>query len=149
MKHLFYQSTAAEVKQRVLSVKPDSPRQWGKMTAAQALAHCATVMEWAVDDVRPRRMLLGYVFGPLVKRKVLGEGPMARNAPTDTLLVVSDPRDLAAEQQRLCALIDRFCAGGPEKCSKHPHSFFGRLAPGEYAVLMYKHLDHHLRQFQA
>lgn len=149
MKHLFDQSTAAEVKQRVLSVKPDSPRQWGKMTAAQALAHCSNVMEWAVDDVRPRRMPLGYLLGPLVKKKVLGEGPMARNSPTDKVLVVSDPRDLQAEQRRLCALIDRFCDGGPGKCTKHPHSFFGPLAPDEYSVLMYKHLDHHLRQFQA
>jgi hypothetical protein len=29
------------------------------------------------------------------------------------------------------------------------HSFFGRLTPEEWATLMYKHLDHHLRQFGA
>jgi transposase InsO family protein len=41
----------------------------------------------------------------------------------------------------------RFARLGPEGCTKHPHSFFGRLTPQEWAMLMYKHVDHHLRQF--
>jgi Protein of unknown function (DUF1569) len=44
-------------------------------------------------------------------------------------------------------LIDRLAAG-PEACTKHPHSFFGPLTPVEWAALTYRHLDHHLRQFQ-
>jgi len=47
----------------------------------------------------------------------------------------------------LCALIDRFAVGGPQCCTKHPHTFFGQMTPEEWATLMYKHLDHHLRQF--
>jgi LPS sulfotransferase NodH len=47
----------------------------------------------------------------------------------------------------LGALIERFAAAGLAGCTMHPHSFFGRLTPQEWAVLMYKHLDHHLRQF--
>jgi LPS sulfotransferase NodH len=47
----------------------------------------------------------------------------------------------------LRGLIDRFAAAGPQGCTKNPHSFFGRLTPQEWATLMYKHLDHHLRQF--
>jgi hypothetical protein len=62
-------------------------------------------------------------------------------------LVVQDERDLATERLRLLSLIDQFSSAGPQKCTTHPHSFFGRLTPQEWAVLMYKHLDHHLRQF--
>jgi hypothetical protein len=46
-------------------------------------------------------------------------------------------------------LIDRFAAAGPQGCTTHPHAFFGSLTPDEWAILMYKHLDHHLRQFGA
>jgi hypothetical protein len=46
-------------------------------------------------------------------------------------------------------LIDRFAAAGPAGCTAHPHAFFGSLAPDQWAILMYKHLDHHLRQFGA
>jgi hypothetical protein len=62
-------------------------------------------------------------------------------------LVVQDERDLRPERERLLGLIDRFAAAGPAGCTKHPHSFFGRLTPEEWAILTYKHLDHHLRQF--
>nr|ASV46725.1 hypothetical protein [uncultured bacterium] len=62
---------------------------------------------------------------------------------------VADERYLADERRRLCALIDRFAAAGPAGCTTYPHSFFRPLTPQEWAVLMYKHLDHHLRQFGA
>jgi Protein of unknown function (DUF1569) len=148
MKNLFDMATANEMKERIGRLGPESVRQWGKMTAAQATAHCATTMEWAVGDSFPPRMFVGRILGPLVKSKVLkDEAPMGRNAPTAKSLVVSDERDLGKERQRLCTLIDRFTAGGPEGCTKHPHTFFGPLTPDEWARLMYKHLDHHLRQF--
>jgi hypothetical protein len=89
-------------------------------------------------------------MGWMVKPMALGnENPMRRNSPTVKSLVVADERHLETERQRLCGLIDRFVAGGPARCTKHPHSFFGPLKPEEWAELMYKHLDHHLRQFGA
>ena len=148
MKNLFEATTADEVKARTGRLRQDSERQWGKMNAAQAAAHLAASMEMAVGDRLPQQMLLGRVIGGFVKPMVLGnDDPMRRNSPTMPGLVVSDERNLETERARLCALIDRFTAGGPQGCTTHPHSFFGRLNPQEWAILMYKHLDHHLRQF--
>jgi Protein of unknown function (DUF1569) len=150
MKNLYEPATVAAVKDRLAHLRPDSPRLWGKMNVAQAVAHCSLGLEWAVGDSFPPRMFLGRILGWMVKPLALGnEKPMRRNAPTAKTLVVADERDLETERQRLCALIDRFSAGGPAKCTKHPHSFFGRLTPEEWAELMYKHLDHHLHQFGA
>lgn len=132
------------------NLRPESPRQWGKMDAAQAMAHCAASMELALGDWTPPRMFFGRIIGGIIKPMVLGnDEPMRRNSPTVKGLVVPDKRDLGLERKRLCGLIDRFCAVGPSGCTKHPHSFFGRLTTDEWAVLMYKHLDHHLRQFGA
>jgi hypothetical protein len=89
---------------------------------------------------------MGLIVKPMALRN---DEPMRRNSPTMKELVVQDSRDLGTERQRLCGLIDRFAAAGPAGCTTHPHSFFGRLAPQEWAILMYKHLDHHLRQFGA
>ncbi|HEX5425447.1 MAG TPA: DUF1569 domain-containing protein [Candidatus Acidoferrales bacterium] len=148
MKNLYETAAAQEIKDRIARLGPASQRQWGKMTAAQAVAHCSVAMEWAVGDARPSRMFIGRIFGPLAKSKMLkDETPMSRNAPTTKSLVVADDRDLATERQRLCALIDRFTTAGPQGCTTHPHSFFGPMTPQEWAALMYKHLDHHLRQF--
>jgi hypothetical protein len=93
-------------------------------------------------------MFVGRIIGGMIKPKVLGnDEPMRRNSPTVKTLVIADERDLRTEQERLCGLIDRFAATGPAGCTTHPHSFFGRMTPEEWAILMYKHLDHHLRQF--
>ena len=64
-------------------------------------------------------------------------------------LIVGDQRDLDTERARLCRLIDRFAQAGPDGCTTQPHSFFGAMTPDEWALLMYKHIDHHLRQFGA
>ena len=149
MKNLFDPSLVVEVTERLERVRPDSPRLWGKMTAAQAVAHCSAGFEWALGDTRPPRMFIGRIIGSFLKRMVLSnDTPFRRNSSTAPGLVVADQRELATERTRLRGLIDRFSAG-PTACTTNPHSFFGRLTPEEWAVLMYKHVDHHLRQFGA
>jgi hypothetical protein len=150
MRNLFDPATAEQVKQRIGSLGTVSERRWGKMNAAQAVAHCSASMEWAVGDVDPPRMFIERIIGAIIKPFVLGDDkPIRRNSPTAPTLIIQDERDLAFEQQRLCSLIDRFTAAGPRAFTTRPHSFFGNLTPGEWAILMYKHLDHHLRQFSA
>ena len=148
MRNLYEAARVEEVKTRIAQLRPDSQRQWGKMTAAQALAHCSGAMEMAMGDVRPQGMFLGGIIGRVIKPMVFkDEEPLRKNSPTIKELAITDDRDLGKERERLCGLIDRFAAAGPKGCTTHPHSFFGRLTPEEWSALMYKHLDHHLRQF--
>lgn len=148
MRNLFDGETAAALKVRIGEVRPDSDRQWGRMTPAQAIAHCAALFDVAVGNTIPTRMFIGRLIGGMVRGKVLGDDkPLARNSPTDRALMKNDADDLDAEKRRLLGLIDRFAGGGAAGCTPHPHSFFGRLAPEQWAILTYKHTDHHLRQF--
>jgi hypothetical protein len=149
MKHLFEMSRVEEVKERLAQLRPDSERLWGKMNPAQALAHCSLAIGMAEGKITPPRILMGRLLGPLAKRSVIIRGePIPRNAMTEKSCVVADERDFAVERRRLVEAIDRFAAGGPARCTKHPHFFFGRLTPAEWSALMYQHLDHHLRQFR-
>ncbi len=75
------------------------------------------------------------------------ETRMSRNAPTDKAFVIADKRDFAREQEHLKVCVAQFHEGGEAQCTKRPHSFFGSLTPQESSTGMYKHLDHHLRQF--
>jgi hypothetical protein len=148
MKHLFEATRAEEVKQRVAQLQPDSPRQWGKMDPAQMLAHCTAAIEMAEGKIVSPRILIGRVLGPLAKRAIIVKGePIRRNSKTTPSVLVTDQRNFIVEKERLHESIDRFVAGGPAICTKHPHFFFGPLTPHEWASLMYQHLDHHLRQF--
>jgi hypothetical protein len=148
MKNLFEVARVEEVKGRMAQLRPDSQRLWGKMNPAQAMAHCSAAIGMAVGETRPPRILIGRLLGPLAKKSVIVNGtPMRRNSMTEKSVLVTDERDLEVERQRLRESIDRFAAGGPGICTKHPHFFFGPLTPVEWAALMYQHLDHHLRQF--
>lgn len=148
-KSLFDARVANDVKTRLDKLEPQCERRWGKMTPAQMLAHCSVSMQWAVGEVVPERgPLPARLIGRLVKPMVLrDEGPFRKNSPTAKSLIVADERELPKERERLSNLIDKFVAGGAAACTKNPHSFFGKMTPQEWAVLMYKHLDHHLRQF--
>ncbi|MBA2685521.1 MAG: DUF1569 domain-containing protein [Gemmatimonadaceae bacterium] len=149
MKNLFEAGRAEEMKSRIARLRSDSERQWGKMNPAQAMAHCAGGLEMGVGDSIPPRILIGRVLGGFIKPKALGDdAPMRKHSPTVPVLVMHESdRDLEREKVRVTELIDRFVAAGPAGCTKHPHSFFGQMTPEEWAILMYKHLDHHLRQF--
>lgn len=151
MKTLFEPASVQEVKQRLSALSPSHQRKWGKMNAAQMLAHCSLCLEMAAGDIRPPRALVGRILGPVIKPMALrDEEPMRRNSPTAKELVVfGEDKDFETERERLSVLIDRFVAAGAAGCTSHPHAFFGALTSDEWAVLMYKHLDHHLRQFGA
>lgn len=112
------------------------------------LAHVAMSFELALGERRPPRMLVGRVIGGIIKPKAFdNDDPMLRHSPTVPGLAVEDARDAEAERRNVLLLFDRFVAGGPAACTTHPHPFFGPLSPEEWAILMHKHVDHHLRQF--
>jgi hypothetical protein len=150
MKSLFESGCVDEVQQRLSRLPPNQPGRWGKMDLAQMLAHCSLGLEMAAGEIRPRRALIGRILGSVIKPMALRDNePFRRNSPTAKELIIKDDRDFETERKRLSGLIDRFAAAGPTGCTAHPHAFFGCLTADEWAVLMYKHLDHHLRQFGA
>jgi hypothetical protein len=150
MKNLFDAAAVNEIKTRLGALRPDSERQWGSMAPAQVVAHCTGGLAMALGDLNPPRAMIGRLIGRVIKPLALGnDQPIRKNSPTAKELIVKDQRDLETERLRLCSMIDRFATGGPNACTRHPHAFFGPLTPDEWAILMYKHLDHHLRQFGA
>jgi hypothetical protein len=148
VRSFFDPNVGEQFKDRLARLRPDSERQWGKMNAPQMLAHLCKGMEQAMGKVLPPRVFLGLIIGRFMKYHALrNDDPMIRNSPTVPGFVITGDWDFDAERQRLYVLIDRAEAGGPRVCTNHPHSFFGKLTQEQWGVLMYKHLDHHLRQF--
>lgn len=147
MKNLFEPETVEEIKNRINMLQPSSQRLWGKMEVAQMLAHCSAAMEVGVGDKFPPRIFMGRILGPIFKSVFLSEKPLRKNTPTDKSFLVIDQRNFEKEKAKLIGLIDKFANGGEAKVTRHPHSFFGKLTPKEWSRGMYKHLDHHLKQF--
>ncbi len=146
-KNLFQRQTVEEVVSRIDKLQPAAVRQWGKMDVAQMMAHCSAGLDMASGRLNPPRALIGRLFGPFARPILTNEKPFSRNSPTDARLVVSDQRDFLREQEQLKQKLRQFHEGGEALCTQHPHPFFGPLTAQEWSRGMYKHLDHHLRQF--
>jgi hypothetical protein len=153
MKHTYYgpnlfeEQTVAEALRRVDLLTVTTQRQWGKMNVAQMLAHCAEVFEVSNGHKKAKLSLLGRTIGPLFKFVYTNKKPLARGAPTSKEFEMVSEKDFHIEQNRLKSLVKEFLNNGPEKLSRDPHPFFGKLTPDQWSRGMYKHLDHHLRQF--
>jgi hypothetical protein len=147
MKNLFQQEAVDEILLRIDRLQPASPRQWGKMEVAQMMAHCSAALDMASGRLNEPRVLIGRLIGPLFKSIYTNEKPFSRNSPTAPKLVFSDQRDFAREHEQLKAKVREFHSGGEAGCTKYPHPFFGAFTPQQWSRGMYKHLDHHLRQF--
>jgi hypothetical protein len=150
MKNLYQDETLAEVHARLAAMTPAAERQWGTMTVAQMLTHCSIGLEWAVGERVPPPLVVEPQMAETLKRKVLGnDDPMRRNLPAPPGTEVRDDRDFEAERVRLGGLLGRFSSSGPAGCTTHEHTYFGKMTGEEWASVMYKHVDHHLRQFGA
>lgn len=65
-----------------------------------------------------------------------------------TILIV-DERDFMTEKEKLKQKILTFQRNGPGEMFIPSASFFGKFTPEQWGKGIYKHLDHHLRQFGA
>jgi len=149
MRNLFEPAAKQSILERLGALSPGAARQWGKMDASQMMAHCSVALEAGTGDKPLKQKLIGKIFAPFVRSSFLGEKPFGKNSPTDPAFIVTDARDFAREKERLAGLVARFCERGPSEAGKYIHSFLGRISGDDWGVIMYKHLDHHLRQFSA
>lgn len=147
MKSLFDPSALQEITSRLDKLTPDASRQWGKMNVSQMLAHCSNGVAMAMGTLNPKRTFIGKSIGPLFRSVYSNDKPFSKESPTSDELRVTIDCDFEKERTRLKELIIQFNNNGLEKVTKHPHPFFGPLTSPEWGIGMYKHLDHHFRQF--
>jgi len=150
MNNLFKQSDVSDILSRIEKLTPNSQGQWGKMTVNQMLAHCNASLETAMGLSFSKRLgFVGRFFGKLVKPKFFSEQPFPKNSTTDKSYIIRGNPDFDQEKAKVIRQIKMFSDGGPAKCTTAPHAFFGELTPEEWAIMQWKHFDHHLRQFGA
>lgn len=148
MNNLYNEADVNNIIERLEKLTPQAKRQWGTMDVAQMLAHCNVSLETAMGLNFPKRKLLGRLFGKLLKLKFMDSKPMVKNSLTEEHYITNvNEYDFEREKARAINLVRTFYKNGPAKCTTHKHSYFGNLTPTEWAILKWKHFDHHLRQF--
>ena len=136
----------AALARRIESLDASTAPKWGKMTATQMLAHCQAPFRVASGQLQLKRAFIGRLFGKMAKRKyVNSNAPFGRNSPTDPRFLFLGAHDFEGEQSELVGLLKGF--GETGVVTRDPHPFFGPMTGEEWDRLLWKHLDHHLRQF--
>jgi hypothetical protein len=134
----------ASIRKRIEALRPDTPRQWGKMSIDQMLWHVNVSMREAVGDYKPDIKPLP--IPKAVFRFAVINMPWGRGARTRPDMYAVSSHEFAAQKAECLALVDRIVAR-PLTATWPDSASMGRMTGTHWSRLTSKHLDHHLRQF--
>lgn len=133
---------------RINHLSPDSTPAWGKMSVDQMLAHCNVTYEMAFENKHPKpNPLMKLIMKAFIKNVVVSEKPYKRNSQTAPAFIIKDARNFEIEKSRLIAYLQKTLELGEEHFDGKESLSFGHLNSTEWNNMFYKHLDHHLTQF--
>ncbi len=148
MKSIFDKVTRDELINRIYSLKENSQSQWGKMNVYQMVKHCRLWEEMMQSKINLKRVFIGRIFGRIALKAVLGNAnPLKRNTPTIPSLIIKESvGDFEAEKKLWISNIEKYSSFDNDNFQ---HVFFGKMTKEQIGQMVYKHIDHHLGQFNA
>ena len=152
MKRIKKAGTVEDLMRRARRLSPDAPPRWGRLNARQMLCHVTDVARLVLGEIptRPRDPTRAPRAKPLsrfpMKQLVLYVLPWPHGVRGPREAFTTQPGALDADVKALEALLSRFreC---PPKDVWPSHPLFGRMSTADWDRLLYRHTDHHFRQF--
>jgi hypothetical protein len=146
--NIFNETDYVDIKTRIHQLNIQSQRQWGTMSLPQMLEHCSVQLKKALGIIPE-----GAYEGPSMYRTAFGHWllfyamPWPKSAATPSQMnMLSNGATVADVQDSKRALL-----GLLEKVQSqyqfNTHPFFGKMDKKDWGRLIWKHLDHHLKQF--
>lgn len=147
MKNIHDASAYQEIVERIKLLSASHSPRWGKMSLPEMLAHCTVQLKMAVGEVSAPPQGSTFLRTALGKWIALGDIPWPKGAQTPNEMNMHRnkviPLDIENAKNELLTYLKKI----NDLSSLSPHPFFGALSQTEWGKLIYKHLDHHLRQF--
>ena len=130
---------------RFEKLTPDGRPAWGRMTAAQMLAHLADPLKAAMGS-KTVVAKTSALSNPIVRTLIIYCLPWPKGAPTAPEFIHDREEPFEYNMSAFRATLEEFVASGGG-ARREPHPAFGQLSGKTWGRLVYRHLDHHLRQF--
>lgn len=146
MKTVFDKATRDELVGRINTLTENSQAKWGKMNISQMLRHCIRCEEMYLGKTKYKRAFIGKLFGKIgLKNLLKDEKPLKRNSPTSPFFKVTQSSgDVLSEKKKWMSLMEEYAQFTNDSFE---HWFFGKMTRDQVGYFVYKHTDHHLRQF--
>ncbi|MFT4969937.1 MAG: hypothetical protein ACI9O4_001689 [Chitinophagales bacterium] len=147
MRNIQVESDFESIKNRIALLSSNHSPRWGVMNLEDMLVHCTTQLKLALGEISAESQ------GPSIMRTRLGKWVSLSNIPwprgifTPASMNMANnklvPVNIETEKKALLQYL------GQVKVEEQlqPHPFFGNFTRQEWARMVYKHLDHHLKQF--
>jgi len=146
MKSIFDKTIRDKVISRINSLNESNSAQWGKMGLYQMLKHCTLWEEMMQGKKQYKRAFIGRLFGKMALKKVLkDEAPLRHSTPTLPELMIKEKGGNIETHK--AAWISRIEGYANFSNPNLVHPFFGKMTEEQIGYMVYKHIDHHLRQF--
>ncbi|SIS28185.1 Protein of unknown function [Chryseobacterium shigense] len=138
-----------EIVRRISLLDENTPQKWGEMNASQMLKHCELVLKVALGKIElPEINIFFKAVGAATKieMQIFNNG-IPRNMPTFQKLIVNFECDFDESKTNLLNTMKDFRKTSENKALPDHHRLFGTMTEKDWGFLEYKHLDHHLKQF--
>lgn len=145
MKTIWDAAARDEIGARLSRLEADERGRWGKFTAPQMVTHLIAATRMALGDLHVPSKNLPLRYPPL-KQLIIYVLPFPKGAPTAPQLLAVPPAEWQTDVETLRTLVGRF-ATADVNAEWPEHPAFGHLSGKAWGVLVYRHTDHHLRQF--
>jgi hypothetical protein len=130
---------------RLARLKPDAIPLWGSFDAPRMLCHVTDALRSATGEVActPKPSPLRF---PVINTLVMFYLPWPKSVPTAPELLARKPESWDTEVARCRAAMNAL-ATRPQTGQWAVHAAFGRLSGAQWGRLLYRHTDHHFKQF--
>lgn len=146
--NIFEAETLQHMIQRLDTLKPDTQPQWGKMNAAQMLAHVNVGYGLTHGEIEVKyNPVMKLMFKLFLKKIVVGDKPYKKNSQTAPVFKIEDEKEFNAEKQKLIGYLNKTHQLGASHFEGKESPSFGKMTAAEWSNQFGKHLDHHFTQF--
>ena len=147
MNSIFDKVSNEAIIDRINKLTPETKAVWGKMNAAQMCRHCTLASDVAFGKQDLKINFAMKILGKILKKKVFYGGNMGENSPTAKEFIITNELELEKTKAELIRNFSRFVTEGKSAITVMNHPFWGKMTYEDWDALMWKHTDHHLRQF--
>jgi hypothetical protein len=147
-KNLFTTEAVNEMIGRINKLQPDTQPLWGKMTATEMLLHCNSIHERLLTQSASsgKKTTFRQVIIRTVVLYMMPQYPKNVTAPKPLQVSGKIPSAEFENQKIKCIQLLRQFTENKQEVN-HYHPYFGNLNTKQWGRTSWKHLDHHLRQF--
>ena len=145
MNSIFDKKNYDQIVSRIQNMRENIKPLWGKMNASQMMHHLnralkAPLGKWEVSG-KP------IFFMKMFKGVLYNDKPFGKGVPTPKdFKVTDDTYSFDKEKQEVLISLEEIFHQGVDGVYK-PHVFFGNLTNQQWGKHIFKHTDHHLKQF--